>query len=89
VNMSRIDLVWAGLVAATLLTFAVGESGSAGGTAPWPVLLVFALAAAKGMAVALDFMGLASAPPLWRRVVLGWLLAVITLVLLAWWLARP
>lgn len=87
--MSRIDLVWAGLVAATLLTFAVGESGSAGGASPWPVLLVFALAAAKGMAVALDFMGLASAPPLWRRVVLGWLLAVIALLLLAWWLARP
>lgn len=87
--MSRIDLVWAGLVAATLLTFAVGESGSAGGGAAWPVLLVFALALAKGMAVALDFMGLASAPPLWRRVVLGWLVGVIALVLLAWWLARP
>lgn len=86
--MSRIDLVWAGLVAATLVTFAVGESGSVGGAATWPVLLVFALALAKGAAVALDFMGLASAPALWRRIVLGWLGGVVALVLLAWWLAR-
>lgn len=86
--MSRIDLVWVGLVAATLLTFAVGESGSAGGGAVWPVLLVFALALAKGAAVALDFMGLAAAPPLWRRIVLAWLGSVVALVLLAWWLAR-
>lgn len=86
--MSRIDLVWAGLVAATLVTFAVGESGSAGGAAAWPVLLVFALSLAKGTAVALDFMGLTSAPPLWRRIVLGWLVGVVVLVLLAWWLAR-
>ncbi|MBK1687995.1 cytochrome C oxidase subunit IV family protein [Rubrivivax gelatinosus] len=86
--MSRIDLVWAGLVVATLLSFAVGESASAGGGAAWPVWLVFALALAKGAAVALDFMGLATAPALWRRLVLGWLGSVVALVLLAWWLAR-
>ncbi|MBZ8140804.1 hypothetical protein CLD22_12950 [Rubrivivax gelatinosus] len=85
--MSRIDRVWIGLVAATLATFFVGESGAAA-AAVWPMLLVFGLVIAKGLAVALEFMGLASAPALWRRIVVGWLFGVVALLLLAWWLAR-
>ena len=85
-KLSRIDAVWAVLVAATLVTFAVGETGSAGGAA-WPVLLVFALAVVKGGLVALDFMALRGAPALWRRAVLGWLGGVVALLLLAWWMA--
>jgi hypothetical protein len=38
------------------------------------VALVFALALAKGWGVADVFMGLRTAPVLWRRVLLGWLL---------------
>ncbi|MCD0416714.1 cytochrome C oxidase subunit IV family protein [Rubrivivax sp. JA1024] len=85
-KLSRIDLVWASLLAATATTWALGESG--GGAAWWPMPLVFTLAAVKAAAVALDFMGLAGAPPLWRRLVLGWVFGVVVLVLLAWWLGR-
>ncbi|MCK7494891.1 MAG: cytochrome C oxidase subunit IV family protein [Comamonadaceae bacterium] len=86
-KLSRIDLVWIVLVTATGVTFAVGESGSVGGGAGWPVLLVYALAVVKGLAVALEFMALREAPALWRGVVVGWLLAVVALVLMAAWLA--
>ena len=38
------------------------------------------LAGAKGAVIALDFMALRQAPPLWRRLVLGWLATVIVLL---------
>ena len=46
---------------------------------------MLALALAKGRGVALDFMELREAPPLWRRLVLGWLVVVIGLVALLRW----
>lgn len=65
------------LLAGTALTWRVGEAPPAG----WPrwavLLLVFGLAFVKGRWVALRFMGLDQAPALWRRAVLGWLLAVV------------
>jgi hypothetical protein len=78
----RIDLVWLGLLAATALTWALGESGLAGGAAGWPILVVLLLALAKGLAIALDFMELREAPVLWRGFVLGWLAAVVLVIVL-------
>jgi hypothetical protein len=50
----------------------------------WPLAAgVFALAALKGALVILDYMELRHAPPLWRRLLLGWLAGVVTLIL-AW-----
>lgn len=87
-RIARLDLVFLGLLAATGVTWCVGESGTLAGGAPGPVLLIFGLALAKGAAIALDFMELRAAPPLWRRLVLGWLAGVLVLIVAAWALAR-
>jgi Prokaryotic Cytochrome C oxidase subunit IV len=87
VRLDRLDLVWLGLLAATGVTWLVGESGALAGGSAGPVLLIFGLALAKGSAVALDFMELRDAPPLWRRLVLGWLAVVLVLIVAAWAIA--
>lgn len=84
-RIDRLDLVWLGLLAATGVTWLVGENVAGGGVGP--VLLIFGLALAKGVAIALDFMELRDAPPLWRRLVLGWLAAVLALIVAAWAIA--
>jgi hypothetical protein len=83
-----VDRVWLMLVAATLVTWWIGEGGwaSSGGFAA--VALMFGLAFVKGTLIALDFMETRHAPPLWRRLLLGWLAGVIGLIGLAWWIAR-
>ena len=86
--MQRIDLIWFALLAATGVTVALGEAGVVHGHA-WAVLTIFALVVFKGACIALDFMELRQAPPLWRRLVLGWLLLVVALIMLAWALTPP
>ena len=82
-RLQRIDVVWLALLVATGITVALGEAGVVQGHA-WAVLTIFALVLLKGMWIALDFMELRQAPPLWRRLVLGWLLLVVALIVLAW-----
>ncbi len=82
----RLNFIWLGLLVATALTTWLGESGQRGA---WTVVLMFGLALAKGLFVALDFMELRHAPALWRRLVIGWLLVVLALVLLAYRLGGP
>lgn len=75
----RLDFLWWAALAATALSWAIGETRH--GAAPaWSVALVFGLALAKGLGIALEFMELRSAPPVWRRFVVGWLLVVIALI---------
>ncbi len=45
---------------------------------------MFSIAAAKGLLVILDFMALRQAPVLWRRLMVGWLLALCALIVLAY-----
>lgn len=52
----------------------------------WAAWVVAALSIVKGALVALVFMGLAHAPPLWRRLVLGWLVGVWLAMGAAGWL---
>lgn len=75
----RLDAVWLATLAATGAAWWVGESG-VGAAVRWAVAVVFALSLAKGAAIALEFMELRGAPAVWRRFVLGWLLAVIALI---------
>ena len=72
------------LLAATLITFALGESGLAGGRGAWPVLLMFGLVTLKSCLVILDFMELRHAPPLWRWLLIGWLTLVTLGILVAY-----
>lgn len=69
-----INRVWLALVVATLASYSLGEQMAGSAWHAWGVALVFTLALAKGKWVADVFMGLRTAPALWRRVVLGWLL---------------
>ena len=83
-RLNKADTVFALLALATLASWWLGE-GAAGsgrhlGTAA--TLAVLALSAVKGALIALDYMELRQAPALWRRVVMGWLLVVLGLLML-------
>lgn len=82
---NRIDRVWAFLLLATFITFALGESGIAGNAGWVPVVVMFALAFVKCVLVILDFMELRHAPALWRYLLIGWVTLVTSGILLAWW----
>jgi uncharacterized membrane protein YecN with MAPEG domain len=74
------------LALATLITLGVGEEGL-GGRAIMALLLGLALF--KGRLIALDFMGLRHTAPLWRRLVLGWLVLQALLIALAYRISSP
>lgn len=84
-RMDIVGWVWLGLLAGTALSWGLGESGllHAGGGRGWAVLL-FAIAVAKGLGVVWHFMELRHAPPLWQRLMLGWLLGVSALIVVVW-----
>jgi hypothetical protein len=88
----RINLIAVLLAAATALSWWLGEAAVKGGSPSLTngaALAVLALAALKGAAIALDYMELRTAPALWRRAVLVWLLTVIGLIATATvWLPR-
>ncbi|MBD9390893.1 cytochrome C oxidase subunit IV family protein [Acidovorax sp. ACV01] len=77
----RINAIWIALLAATAITAWLGEHAGAQGLGTGAAVLVLALAAAKGCLIILDYMELHRAPALWRRMLLGWLAAVVLLVL--------
>ena len=83
-QFNRADTIFALLALATLASWWLGEgavgSGRHLGTAA--TLAVLALSAVKGALIALDYMELRQAPALWRRVVMGWLLVVLGLLML-------
>lgn len=66
-------LVYAFLLAATGLTWFLGETGAAG---PAVMAVLMGAALLKGLAVAGEFMELRHAPRLWQAVVAGWLFFV-------------
>ncbi len=71
-----VNRVWLALVAATLASYTLGEQMVDSPWHAWAVALVFALALAKGRWVIDVFMGLRTAPVLWRRVLMGWLMVL-------------
>lgn len=75
---------WLILLAITATTFWIGESGLSGHGSMVPVLVMFALAFAKGVLVCLDFLELRHAPAMWRWIVIGWLALVLGLIVLAY-----
>ncbi len=79
-----IHRAWLVLLAATALTWYLGETGAAGTGAIVAMLLI---AFVKGRLVILDFMELRHAPRLWRILLEGWMLLVGALILLAYWLS--
>ena len=81
-RIHRLDAIWVVLLAATTLTWWLGEHPDAAmGAALASVVL--ALAGLKGCLIILDYMELRHAPALWRRLLLGWLAFTLALVLTA------
>ena len=80
----RLDLVFAFLVAATGVTWLVGETGSAG---PAAVALILGLALVKGGLVIREFMLLRRASLPWNLIVGGWLVLVLLAIALTYWKA--
>ena len=79
---------WLLLLALTAATYAIGESGLAGGSGSMALTLaLFALTFVKGLVVILDFLELRHAPALWRWVVLVWLAVVLAAIVLAYWIS--
>jgi len=76
-----LNLVWIVLMAATAVTWFVGELHAAG---PKAVALILAVAGVKGWLVIYDFMALRRVKLIWRAVVLGWLLLVLAIIMLAY-----
>ncbi|MCO5103564.1 MAG: cytochrome C oxidase subunit IV family protein [Burkholderiaceae bacterium] len=83
-----IGRTWGLLVLLTGLTFALGESGSLGQSAVSPVLLVLGCSGLKALLVILEYLEMRQAPALWRWLLLGWLILVLSLIVLAYWMAR-
>jgi hypothetical protein len=79
------NTIWGILLAATALTYWLGESGLAGSAGMTPVLAMFGLAFVKGLLVIYDFMELRRAPVLWRLLLVGWLFFVTSMVVLAYY----
>ncbi|MBA4285501.1 MAG: hypothetical protein C0434_08220 [Xanthomonadaceae bacterium] len=73
---------WLILIIATATTFWVGVEGGIGLAAG---AVTFAITWIKARLVVLDFMELRHAPPLWRRIIEGWLMLVTTLMLTAYY----
>lgn len=82
-----LDLVWLLLLAATGLTWWLDASGALRAPNLALTACVFGLAWLKGAGVALEFMELRHAPPLWRRALLGGLTLAVALILSAYAMA--
>lgn len=72
----RLDLTLALLIALAFVTMALAGAGRGLTLVNGAVL---AIAAIKGRRIVLDYLGLRSAPPLWRGLVTAWLLLVVGL----------
>jgi hypothetical protein len=81
-NARRLDLVWLALVAGTLVTWWMGETGHAG---PAAVLGILAIAGVKGVLISRDFMALRGVKLFWPAMVIGWLLLVLAIIMAAYW----
>ncbi|NTV11178.1 MAG: cytochrome C oxidase subunit IV family protein [Zoogloea sp.] len=85
-NTRRSDIAWLVLLAATAVTWTVGETGAAGFVAMATILVMSLI---KARLVALDFMGLRAVRPFWRALLLGWLGVVLGLIAFAYYLGLP
>lgn len=81
-NARRLDIIWVVLVVGTIVTWWMGETGSAG---PAAVLGILAIAAVKGVLIIRDFMALRGVKLFWPAMVIGWLLLVLAIIMVAYW----
>lgn len=78
-----IDVVWVALMIATVLTWLIGRMGQLSAAM---VIAVLSISGIKGWLIIQDFMALRHVGFLWRALMLGWLLATLAIILLAYWI---
>lgn len=81
-----LNVILIALMVATVLTWLIGKAGQ---FTPPLVVAVLVISAIKGWLIVYDFMALRRVKFLWRALVLGWLLATLAVILLAYWLGLP
>ncbi len=70
---ANIHLIWIGMVALTLFTYALGKFGFSG---IWVVLVLLLTTVIKGTLIIRDYMELRGVSLLWRVIMYGWLWGV-------------
>jgi hypothetical protein len=78
-----LNVIWVAMMVATVLTWFIGKSVA---MSVGMVVVILVISAVKGWLIIEDFMALRRVRFLWRGVVLGWLLATLAIILLAYWL---
>jgi hypothetical protein len=78
-----LNVIWLALMVATVLTWLIGKTNVL--TTPM-VVAVLLISATKGWLIIYDFMALRRVRLLWRGIVIGWLFATLSVILLAYWL---
>jgi hypothetical protein len=78
-----LNVIWVALMVATVLTWFIGKSVA---MSVGMVVVILVISAVKGWLIIEDFMALRRVRFLWRGIVLGWLLATLAIILLAYWL---
>ena len=77
----KVTAIWVLLMALTVATYAAGKAGMGGPTVMYALLLSIFI---KGHFIIADFMGLRGAPQMWRWLVHGWLILVMSFIALAY-----
>ena len=83
-----LNAAWVLLLAATAITYVLGEMGLVSQAGGWFLAGLGVLTVVKGVVVIQVFLEMCHAPALWRWLLLGWLALVIALVALAYLLGR-
>ena len=83
-----LNAAWVLLLAATAITYVLGEMGLVSQAGGWFLAGLGVLTVVKGVVVIQVFLEMRHAPALWRWLLLGWLALVIALVALAYLLGR-
>jgi hypothetical protein len=78
---NRANIIWLILVAATALTFELGEHGATGSVA---LAILLGLTWLKGYLIISDFMELRHAQRLWQILIGGWLCLIIAVITFAY-----
>lgn len=82
-NSRTLDLTFAGLLLATLITWLIGEQGASG---PLTVAILLVLAGVKGWWVADEFMALRHVALHWRLIILLWLVIILAVIGFAYYI---
>ena len=83
-----LNAAWVLLLAATAITYVLGEMGLVSQAGGWFLAGLGVLTVVKGVVVIQVFLEMRHAPAPWRWLLLGWLALVIALVALAYLLGR-